>query len=61
MIFYKMKIQLNLSLRKLVDFNACPVLRLNINEYDILQNENSIEPIIKKIGHFLQQTRKLVK
>ncbi|MCQ6306914.1 deoxynucleoside kinase, partial [Bacillus cereus] len=43
------------------NFNSCPVLRLNINEYDILKDGDSIEPIIKKIGHFLKQTRKLVK
>ena len=34
------------------NFNSCPVLRLNINEYDILKDGDSIEPIIKKIGHF---------
>ena len=43
------------------NFNSCPVLRLNINEYDILKDGDSIEPIIKKIGNFLKQTRKLVK
>ena len=42
------------------NFNSCPVLRLNINEYDILKDGDSIEPIIKKLV-FLKQTRKLVK
>ena len=42
------------------NFNSCPVLRLNINEYDILKDGDSIEPIIKNRS-FLKQTRKLVK
>ncbi|GGE85864.1 deoxynucleoside kinase [Priestia taiwanensis] len=42
-------------------FNACPVLRLNINDYDLVQDAGSIEPIVEKIGNFLEQTRKLVK
>lgn len=37
-------------------FNACPVLRLNINDYDIIQNEQSIEPIVERISYFLRQT-----
>ncbi|MGM0847348.1 MAG: deoxynucleoside kinase [Bacillota bacterium] len=40
-------------------FNACPVLRLNINDYDLINNENSIEPIIERIGYFIEQTRLL--
>jgi deoxyadenosine/deoxycytidine kinase len=42
-------------------FNACPVLRLNINDYDLVQDAGSIEPIVEKISKFLEQTRKLVK
>ena len=42
-------------------FNACPVLRLNINDYDILQNEDSIEPIIERISTSLKQTQLLKK
>lgn len=34
------------------NFNSCPVLRLNINEYDILKDGDSIEPIIKKSAIF---------
>ncbi|KAA0543133.1 deoxynucleoside kinase [Bacillus sp. BGMRC 2118] len=41
------------------NFSACPVLRLNINDYDIMADENSIEPIIQKIGHFMEQTRRI--
>jgi len=34
-------------------FNACPVLRLNILEYDLFENEASIEEIVKKIAYVL--------
>lgn len=37
-------------------FNTCPVLRLNIHEYDLMENEESIEPIIERIGYVLAQT-----
>lgn len=40
------------------NFNACPVLRLNIADYDVVNEEGSIEPILEKIGHFIQQSRK---
>lgn len=40
-------------------FNACPVLRLNINEYDLIQSEESIEPIVERISTFINQTKKL--
>ncbi|WP_077215243.1 deoxynucleoside kinase [Bacillus dakarensis] len=43
------------------NFNACPVLRLNINDYDILDNESSIEPVIERISSFLKQTQLLKK
>ncbi len=42
-------------------FNACPVLRLNINDYDLKGDEKSIEPIIERISHFMEQTRHLRK
>jgi deoxyadenosine/deoxycytidine kinase len=41
------------------NFNACPVLRLNINEYDVMANDGSIEPIIQKVSQFMEQTRRL--
>ncbi len=41
------------------NFNACPVLRLNINDYDIVKDETSIEPVIEKISTFLRQTELL--
>lgn len=40
------------------NFNSCPVLRLNIADYDVVNDPNSIEPILEKIGHFIQQSRK---
>lgn len=43
------------------NFNACPVLRLNINEYDVMESERSIEPIIERISHFIRQTQLLKK
>lgn len=43
------------------NFNACPVLRLNITDYDIMANKGSIEPIVERVGHFIEQTRLLKK
>ncbi|KGX85664.1 deoxynucleoside kinase [Pontibacillus litoralis] len=40
------------------NFNACPVLRVNIADYDIMESENSIDPVLEKIGHFIQHSRK---
>ncbi|AZB41158.1 deoxynucleoside kinase [Bacillus sp. FJAT-42376] len=40
-------------------FNTCPVMRLNISDYDILANGGSVEPIIEKISYFMKQSRKL--
>ncbi len=42
-------------------FNACPVLRLNINDYDLLNNEHEVEPIVERIGSFIHQTQLLKK
>ncbi|WP_079504128.1 deoxynucleoside kinase [Mesobacillus jeotgali] len=43
------------------DFNACPVLRLNINDYDLFNNPESIEPIVEKIATHIKQTQLLKK
>ncbi|MEC2058103.1 deoxynucleoside kinase [Peribacillus psychrosaccharolyticus] len=40
-------------------FNACPVLRLNINEYDLVSSEGSIEPIVERIASYMDQTKRL--
>jgi len=42
-------------------FNACPVLRLNINDYDLVKDPSSIEPILERVGSFIQQTSLLKK
>lgn len=42
-------------------FNACPVLRLNINDYDLMKNPETVEPIVERIGHFIKQTSLLRK
>ncbi len=43
------------------NFNACPVMRLNINEYDLLNNEESVEQILQRISKQMQQTQHLRK
>ncbi|RKQ32991.1 deoxynucleoside kinase [Oceanobacillus halophilus] len=40
------------------NFNACPILRIDISDYDLMRKENTIEPILEKVGHFIQQSRK---
>lgn len=40
-------------------FNACPVLRLNINDYDLVSSEGSIEPIVERIASYMDQTKRL--
>ncbi|MDY0409947.1 deoxynucleoside kinase [Virgibacillus soli] len=39
-------------------FNSCPILRINIAEYDLLQKDCSIEPIIAKISRSIEHSRK---
>ena len=39
-------------------FSACPVLRVNIEDYDLIKDKKSIEPILQKSGHLIQQGRK---
>lgn len=41
------------------NFNACPVVRVNINEYDIHENPDSLDPIIDKIAHVINTYRKV--
>lgn len=40
------------------NFNACPILRINISDYDLINEESSIEPILEKIGRSLNEARK---
>ncbi|ASV67748.1 deoxynucleoside kinase [Cytobacillus sp. FSL W7-1323] len=37
-------------------FSACPILRLNINEYDLVSNPSDIDQVLEKVGHTLKQT-----
>ncbi|MGB5945704.1 MAG: deoxynucleoside kinase, partial [Paenisporosarcina sp.] len=41
--------------------NACPVLRLNINDYDLMKNPDTVEQVVERVGHFIQQTAVLRK
>ncbi|AQX52991.1 deoxynucleoside kinase [Priestia flexa] len=41
------------------NFTACPILRLDINDYDILRDPTSVEPIVEKISKFLHHNEKL--
>lgn len=43
------------------NFNVCPVMRLNINDYDLMNDEDSVEAIIAKIGGFLQTAERYKK
>ena len=36
-------------------FDACPVLKININDYDLLSNPDEVELVIKKIGNELSK------
>lgn len=38
------------------DFDACPVLKININEYDLVERPEEIEQIIQKISKAIQPT-----
>ncbi|MGG7622286.1 deoxynucleoside kinase [Bacillus coreaensis] len=40
-------------------FSACPVLRININDYDIRGDESSIEPVIERISNHIKQSQLL--
>ncbi|MEK5330537.1 deoxynucleoside kinase [Lysinibacillus sp. FSL W8-0992] len=43
------------------NFNSCPVLRLDINDYDLMKNPDAIESIVSRISHMLKQTSHLRK
>lgn len=38
------------------NFNGCPVLRLNINDYDIVKRPEDVEKILDRIGNHLTKT-----
>lgn len=43
------------------NFNACPVLRLDINDYDLMETPEQIEGIVERIAYMLKQTSRLRK
>ncbi|QCR30710.1 deoxynucleoside kinase [Lysinibacillus sp. SGAir0095] len=43
------------------NFNSCPVLRLDINDYDLMKNPEQIESIVERIAYMLEQTSHLRK
>ncbi|MBD8034963.1 deoxynucleoside kinase [Solibacillus merdavium] len=43
------------------NFNACPVLRIDINDYDLMKNPDQVEDIVARIGYMLEQTSHLRK
>ncbi|MBE1557054.1 deoxynucleoside kinase [Sporosarcina limicola] len=54
--------EMHLRYEKWIDsFNACPVLRLDINDYDLIENPHEVETIVERIGYFLEQTSHLSK
>ncbi|WP_221569295.1 deoxynucleoside kinase [Alkalihalobacillus sp. TS-13] len=40
-------------------FTTCPVVKVNINDYDLLKDHSSVEPILKRIGETINHNRKL--
>ncbi|MBY8914897.1 deoxyadenosine/deoxycytidine kinase [Bacillus sp. YC2] len=39
-------------------FNACPVLKVRIEDYDLIADEQSLEPLIEKISKTINENRK---
>ncbi|UXR37691.1 deoxynucleoside kinase [Staphylococcus simulans] len=38
-------------------FNACPVVRVNINEYDLHESSDTLDPVLDKIAHVIDVYR----
>ena len=38
-------------------FNACPVVRVNINEYDLHESLDTLDPVLDKIAHVIDVYR----
>lgn len=38
-------------------FNACPVIRIHIDEYDVFDDINTLDPVIEKIGRVIEAHR----
>lgn len=41
----------------ITSFTACPILRININEYNIVQNESSIEVVLSRLAEKINLVR----
>mgnify|MGYP000744437784 FL=1 len=38
------------------DFNSCPVLRIDINDYDLMKTPDQVESIVERIAYMIEQT-----
>ncbi len=38
----------------IASFNACPVVKVNINDYDLLEDKRSVEHVVAKLGEAIQ-------
>ncbi|WP_411954369.1 deoxynucleoside kinase [Alkalibacillus sp. S2W] len=43
------------------NFNTCPVMRININDYDLHNPNTSVDPILERIGNHIQTSRQYIK
>jgi deoxyadenosine/deoxycytidine kinase len=43
------------------NFRECPILRININDYDLLKDDHSLEEIISKVGYIINHSSKFTK
>ncbi|WLR41900.1 deoxynucleoside kinase [Bacillus carboniphilus] len=39
-------------------FNSCPVIRINIKDYDLYSDDESIEPLLQRIGKSFEEVNK---
>jgi len=43
------------------NFTACPVIRININEYDVVKDQDSIHHVLAKISERISQTNRRIR
>lgn len=39
------------------NFNACPILRIDITDYDLIKEDNTLDIILEKVGNFIRAAR----
>lgn len=39
------------------NFNACPILRIDITDYDLIKEDNTLDVILEKVGNFIRTSR----